>query len=213
MSQDTTTSETDAATETRLRTDGGAVEDEEGLFPVDGRWFQIGFYLFLISWLAYLMAETATYDDPQDWLFPVVVAIPVSILLVLKLVTFQFPQLAERVLPENASAEEDEMFEGVQEVGARNSKADKEKYELVMIGWIILLPFMMYFLGMGWTLIVYTFAFTWYFTRSVRTSALVTGIVIAFVWVLFIEILQLIIWNGTLGLPDPLQILANFLGR
>jgi hypothetical protein len=211
MSNDTTPSEADAATRNRPRTDGGAVEeDEEGLFSIDGRWFKIGFYLFLLGWLAYLMFRTAGYDAREDWLFPVVIAVPVTILLVLKMITFQYPQLIEKVLPDSASSGEDEMFEDVQEVGARNSKAEKEKYELIMIGWIIVLPFMMYFVGMGWTLILYTFAFTFYFTRNVRTSALVTGIVIVFVWVLFIEILQLIIWDGTLGLPDPLGILADF---
>lgn len=210
MTQSNTTSEADDASDERQRrADGGTAEEEEGLFPVDGRWFKIGFYLFLLGWLAYLMAETAGYTNREDWLFPLLVAAPIAILLLIKLITIQYPGIAERALPDSASSGEDEMFEDVQEVGARNTKAAKEKYELVMIGWVLLLPFMMYFVGMGWTLILYTFAFTLYFTRDVRTSALVTGIVIVFVWVLFIEILQLIIWDGTLGLPDPLGLLAD----
>lgn len=212
MSEHNTPSEADEPTEQRLRTDGGATEEEAGLFPVDGRWFKIGFYLFFLLWLGYLLAETLSYTNRQDWLFPIIIGIPLALLLVVKLVTIQFPGLTERVLPDSASSEEDEMFEAVQEVGARNTKSEKEKYELVMIGWIILLPFMMYFVGMGWTLIVYTFAFTWYFTRSVRTSAMVTAIVIVFVWILFIEILQLIIWDGVLGLPEPLETLVDLRG-
>jgi hypothetical protein len=195
-----------------VRADGGTVEEEEGLISIDGKWFKIGFYLFLSVWLAYLLFETSSYSNRQDWLFPAIVGGPLVLLLVIKLLTIQYQGIVERVLPDSASSGESDMFEAVQEVGARNSKAEKEKYELVMIGWVILLPFMMFFVGMGWTLIIYTFGFTWYFTRSVRTSAMVTVIVIAFVWVLFIEILSLIVWDGALGLPAPLKTLADLRG-
>ena len=209
MSRNNTTTTAAESDEPELRADGGTVE-EEGLFPVDGKWFKIGFYLFLLAWLGYMLFEAYGYTREQDYLFPLIIGIPIGLLLLLKLAIILFPEIAERALPDEA--EGDSMFEGGGSAGTRNSKAEKEKYELVMIGWIIVLPFMMFFVGMGWTLIVYTFAFTWYFTRSVRQSAMVTAIVIVFVWVLFIEILSLIVWDGTLGLPAPLETLADLRG-
>lgn len=210
MSRDNTTTTAEGSDERRLRTDGGTVEEDEGLFPVGGKWFQVGFYLFLLSWLGFMLFEAYGYTREQDYLFPLVVGVPVMLLLLLKMLIVLYPKVATRLLP--SEAEGDSMFEGVEGVGTRNSKAEKEKYELIMIGWIIILPFMMYFAGMGWTLIVYTFAFTWYFTRSVRQAAMVTVVVIIFVWVLFIEILSLIVWDGTLGLPAPLETLADLRG-
>lgn len=210
MSEHNTASET-GESGGEVRADGDTVK-EEGLVPIDGKWFKMGFYLFLFGWLAYLLVETSSYSNRQDWLFPVIIGAPLVLLTAAKLLTIQYEGIVERVLPDSDTSGEDDMFEAVQEVGARNSKAEKEKYELVMIGWVILLPFMMFFVGMGWTLIIYTFGFTWYFTRSVRTSALVTVIVIVFVWVLFIEILSLIVWDGALGLPAPLKALANLRG-
>jgi hypothetical protein len=210
MSDHNTTSET-GESDGELRADGDAVK-QEGLVPIDSKWFKMGFYLFLFGWLAYLLFETSSYSNRQDWLFPVIIGAPLVLLTLIKLLTIQYEGIVGRVLPDSATSGEDDMFEAVQEVGARNSKAEKEKYEIVMIGWVILLPFMMFFVGMGWTLIIYTFGFTWYFTRSVRTSALVTVVVIVFVWVLFIEILSLIVWDGALGLPAPLKTLANLRG-
>lgn len=190
------------------RTDGGATAADEGLFPVDGKWFTIGFYTFLLLWLLYILWESWGYADRQDFLFPFVVGIPILLLLVLKIITTQYPVIVEKVMPEDAG--ESELFEGVEGTGSRESKSEREKYELYMIGWIIILPFMMFYIGMGWTMLIYTFAFTWFFTRDVKTSALVTVVVMFFVWILFIEILSLIIWDGRLGLTGPLEIIDDF---
>lgn len=187
-----------------------ASADEPGLFPVPPHWFKLGFYLFLLVWLGYLLAQTLRYTRFEDLFFPYIVGIPVAVMILLQLVIVRFPAVVERVTPERRGAAEagDELqqrFETATEAAGRRTKEEKERYELVMIAWVVLLPFMMYAVGMGWTLLAYVFSFTWYFVRDVRLAALVTTIVTVFVYVLFIHFLGMIIWTGVWGVPDPLR--------
>lgn len=201
---------TETADATATDADTTATDDDEGLFPVEAKWFTVGFYLFLLIWLGYLLWEALGYTSRQDYTFPLVIGFPLAVVTIAKLITVVYPQIVDWIMPEESG--ESEMFEGVEGTGSRESKSEREKYELYMIGWIILLPFMMYILGMGWTMLLYTFGFTWFFTRDLRTSATVTVVVTIFVWILFIEILSLIIWDGLLGLPEPLEIIAGIRG-
>lgn len=199
--------------ETKTETDVNqdAVESEtnteESLFPVDGQWFTIATYLFLLGWMGYMVYEALGYSRQMDWLFPLVVGAPAIGLILLKLTIIRYPAIVEKALPDQSG--DDESFMQVEADSAKRPRTEREKYVLYMFGWIILLPFMMFILGMGWTLLLYPLGFTWFFTRDVRLSAIVTGMVIAFVWVLFIEILELVIFTGILGLPSPLRILVE----
>lgn len=207
MSRDTSTDDQSAA--------------ERGLFPVRPLWFKIGFYLFLLLWLGYMIWETTSYTEFEDYFFPYLLGVPLVLLILLQLFILQYPEAVETALPEEEVAShesEDEIearVEAAQTTHGRESKAEKETYELYMIAWVTLLPFMMYFVGMGWTMIVYVFAFTMFFTRSLKWSAIMTVTVTAFVYILFIHLLGMIIWTGTLPVPDPLEQLdqALYLGR
>jgi hypothetical protein len=192
------------------RSDDEAVE--EGLFSVNPKWFKVGFYLFILLWLAYLLVETLSYSKFEDLLFPYIIGLPVGLLILIQLFIVQYPDLVDRVTPERRGAtpgdeELQHRIETATESAGSRPKAEKERYELVMMAWVTVLPFMMYYVGMGWTLIVYVFAFTWYFVRDVKLAALVTTVVTAFVYVLFIHFLSMIIWTGELGIPDPLRYL------
>lgn len=194
---------------------GGA--DEAGLFAVDPKWFQVAFYGFLLAWLVYLLFETLSYTKFEDLFFPYVIGIPIGLLILIQLFTIRFPAVVDRLTPaapEAATASESELqrrFEEAQETRSRRSKAEKEKVELVMIAWVTILPFMMFYVGMGWTLILYVFGFTWYFVRDLKRAGLVTLIVVVFVYVLFINILEMIIWRGVFDLPDPLAFVSSLL--
>lgn len=194
----------------REESTGEDAELERGLFPIHPRWFKIGFYVFLLSWLGYLLLETLRYDEFEDLLFPYIIGVPVGLLILIQLFIVQYPDLVDRITPERrgASAEDGELqqkLETAAETPGIRSKSEKERYELVMIAWVVVLPFMMYFVGMGWTLIAYVFSFTWYFVRDVKLAALVTVVVTVFVYVLFIHFLGMIIWTGEWGIPDPLR--------
>jgi hypothetical protein len=181
--------------------------EDEGLISIDAKWFEIGFYLLFLVWLLYMIWEVTRYEAIEDFLFPIVVGVPGMILILLKIMMIMKADSIERILPD----EEDDsgMFEDSTATSNRDSKAEKEKYELLMIGWIILLPVLMYVIGMGWALILYSFGFTWFFTRNIRISVIVTIVVIVSVWILFIEVLSLIIWTGLLDITGPLEIISN----
>ena len=203
----------DVTSDDVARADAGDADvdpaDEEGLFPVDGRWFKIGFHLFLLAWMGFMVLEAAGYSRRMDWLLPLVIWVPVLAMLVARLVMMQFPWIVDWIMP-TRDDEGEGMFAEIDSGGPRRTKTERERYEVYMIAWIVVLPFMMFYVGMGWTLLFYTFAFTYFFTDDARTSALVTGVVVLFTWVLFIEILQLIVWDGVLDIPGPLRIIADF---
>lgn len=206
---------------TRPTTDGGiqattAADDadaEPGLFQVDPKWFKIGFYVFLLLWLVYLLWETTTYERFEDFFFPYVVGVPILLLTVLQLLIFRYPTIVARLTPDRQSPSEGEgdLQQRLAEATETSSrpKAEREKYELVMIAWVVALPFMMFYIGMGWTLILYVFGFTWYFVRDLKTAVSVTAVVVVFVYILFIRFLDMIIWFGEFGLADPLVYLDD----
>jgi hypothetical protein len=187
---------------------------EEGLFPVDGKWFEIGFYVVLLGWLLYLLLETSSYDDFEDYFFPFLLGVPLAFAILVHLATLRYPWIVERLLPdEEQSAVQAEMEERVEELdldaGPARSAAERDRWEIYMIVWVALLAAMMYYVGMGWTIVVYTLALTYFLTRDVKKSVLVTLVVIVFIWVLFLQLLEMIIWRGTLGLPDPLVYISR----
>lgn len=195
-------------------TDGSAGEEpspvEAGLFPVHPRWFTLAFYGFLLAWLGYLLVETQSYRQFEDLLFPYIVGIPVGLLILIQLFIVQYPDLVDRMTPDQhgetgEGGELQQRFETAATERTQRPKAEKERYELVMMAWVVVLPFMMYYVGMGWTLLLYVFTFTWYFVRDVRLAAIVTAVVTVFVYVLFIHFLGMIIWTGELGIVDPLR--------
>ena len=194
--------------------DPGTAAEEAGLFPVDGKWFEIAFYAVLLGWLLYLLAETSTYDDFEDFFFPFLLGVPLAFAIVVHLVTLRYPWIVERLLPESEqSAVEADMEQRVEELdleeGPARTPSERDKWEIYMIVWVALLGAMMYYVGMGWTIVVYTLVFTYFLTRDVKKSIFVTLVVIVFIWVLFLQLLEMIIWRGTLGLPDPLVYVSR----
>lgn len=193
-------------------------ETAEGhLFPVPSQWLEIGFYLFLLVWLAYLLNETLDYTQFEDYFFPLVLGVPLVILLVFHLVTLRYPGIVERIHPEAGESEAQSEIQSrveeieVEEEEAARTPAERERWEIYMIAWVIVLPLMMYYVGMGWTIVVYTFGFTVFLTRDLRQSLVVTGVVIVFIYVLFLRLLEMIIWRGVWDLPDPLSYLDALL--
>lgn len=191
-------------------TDHENISQEPGLFPVDSVWFTIGFYTLLFVWALYLLYEAFSFSAFEDYALPFLM-IPIVLLLIpIKLFTVLFPEAAQRIAPGDQSDPTGDIKNEVKNRSSEMSdrtKGEKEKYELIMIAWVVALPFMMYVIGMGWSIILYVFGFTWYFTRDLKTSIGVTVGVTAFITVLFMYILDMIIWNGILGLRDPLVYL------
>lgn len=185
---------------------------ENVLADVPPVWLKISFYLFLLLWISYIVYEASTYSRFNNYFFPMLVGFPVIILLLLNLIFVKYPGVVDRLTPQSQSGKEADMFadiEGMEE--STRTKIEEYRYEIAMIGWIILLPVMNYFLGMGFSTLIYTFTLTYYLTRNLRTSIAVTLGVLIFVWILFIEILGMIIWEGTIPFPDPLRIMTDLI--
>lgn len=180
---------------------------EAGLFPVASVWFSIGFYALLFVWAAYLLYETLSFSAFEDYAIPFLLLPVVLLLIALKVFILLFPEKANQLRPSDQADVTSNIKRQVKNQSSENStrtKAEQEKYELIMLAWVIALPFMMYVIGMGWSIILYVMGFTWYFTRDVKLAVLTTVGVTAFITLLFMYILEMIIWTGVLGLPDPL---------
>lgn len=181
--------------------------EESGLFPVAPVWFSIGFYALLFVWAAYLLYETLSFSAFEDYAIPFILLPVVLFLIALKAFILLFPEKADRLRPSDRADVTGNIKRQVKKQSSENStrtKAEQEKYELIMLAWVIALPFMMYVIGMGWSIILFVMGFTCYFTRDVKLAVLTTVCVTAFITLLFMYILDMVIWTGVLGLPDPL---------
>lgn len=197
-----------------MATDDELGRREEGLFAVPSHWFKLGFFLFLFVWLSYLLYEATTWQGFEDYLFVYILAPIIYVLLVYRALLLLAP---ERVLSLADELEFLDRFRAQESVGedidaevdshGRESKAEQEKYAIYMLLWITALPFAIFLFGMAWVLPVYIFGFVWFFTGDMKRAALVTVIAVVFIYVLFIEILNMLLWTGYLGLPNPINYL------
>lgn len=198
--------------------DQAQLTEESHLLPLSSLWRTIGFYLFLLAWAGYMLYETLSYTNFEDYALPYMMTGLLVVLIPLKIFTLLYPDLTERLMLQGSESDVSDHVKSQVEnqmSHSTRSKAEQEKYELLMIGWVVVLPFMMYWIGMGWTLLIYVFAFTWFFTRNLRLAATTTIGVTAFIVILFMYVLDMIIWTGVFGFPDPLvyleDLLENFL--
>lgn len=189
--------------------------EEAGLFPVQDRWFSVLFYGALLVWTLLLMYWSLEWQWDNK-LFPLAVGSIAILLLAIHLASLLFPASFERFAtvgkPDVADDEDDEIKKHLQEATSSASgrpKAEREKYELVMLGWVIVLPFLLYLAGFGLVIPIYTFAFGLYFLRDVKMSIFITVLITLFIWLLFVVILDVQLWQGTLGLVDPFDYIPQ----
>lgn len=187
----------------------------EGLLPVRSKWFKFAFFLFLLTWMSYMLYEALAWEGFEDYLFVYLLAPIVYVLLIYRSAILLAPDRVretikqigplERFLVERDTTESEMTAETTSH--GRESKAEEEKFAVYMILWTIALPVGIFLFGMAWSLPVYIFGFVWFFTGNVNRAALVTGVSIVFIYFLFIEILNVLLYTGILGLPDPLNYL------
>lgn len=192
-----------------LRADGGVrdVDDEEGLFPLplSMRQGQILFYVVVALYVLFLLVTSWQFKFDNK-LFPYLIGIPTVLITVVHIALLASPTLRERFEPETEQASlKDKLgagdFDG-EELKVGRSAAGKQKYGLVMLGWVIALPVLVYYFGYAYVLPPYVFAFIWYFRRDVKLAlATSVGFTIA-AYFLFIVVLGMIPWSGELGLPS-----------
>ena len=161
--------------------------DERTLLPVDAKWFEATFYGVIFAWIGWLLLQTRGWSF-EDRLFPRMVGLILMGLLVVQLVKALFPGLIESVTPD--LSDEDPGFE-IDTDRSDRSRYERQKYELLMIGWVIALPLMLNFVGFILTVPIYLFAFLLYFLRDATKTAIITGLTTAAIYVLFVVVLNI----------------------
>lgn len=183
---------------------------DEGLFPITSKQYEIGLYLFLSGWLIYMFVQIQQFSHTADVLFPTILFALGAPLIAIKLITIQCPGIVDRLLPNQKSAQ------GTVEskLGSDNiqrTRKEREKVELLMAFWIVLLPFFMYYIGLGWAIFVYSFSFSMFFIKDLKTSVINTIVIVGLAYVLFVKVLGILIWEGQLRLFRDLFFYLNLI--
>lgn len=184
-------------TERNREVDEASTKPETGLFDISPKQYKIGFYLILLGWIGYMFVKLQEFSHPADTLLPTILMALGIPLVVAKIAVIWRPEIAEYVMPDESGARGTvESMMGGDDI--QRSKEEREKIEIKMALWIVLLPISIYYLGIGWAILIYSFAFSMYFIRDVRTSIINAAVIVSLAYVLFVKVLGILIWEGKL---------------
>lgn len=180
--------------------------DDEGFLPISYKWLNILFYVFLLVWMAYLLREALTWEAYQDQLIPIAGLTILSILLLVQIIRDLFPEQVTALLPQPSGDEDGRSISAMRASGAtlERTKAERDKMMLVMAAWVIAFPVLLYLFGFVITVPIYILAFEYYLTKDLKKSIAATLVFLAIMYVLFIRILNIILWEGVLLVIAPL---------
>ena len=178
--------------------------------PFSLRQGQLAFYVVIVGFIIFLLVTGTQQFSDNDMLFPYIVGIPSIIVGVVHLVSLIFPGLESKVMPERADASEDlssELKESIDSEDQGRPLGERQRYGLMMTGWVLVLPVLVFYLGFAYILTPYVFAFIIFFRRDVKLAAFISILFTIAAYVLFILILGMIPWQGQLGLPSLINML------
>jgi hypothetical protein len=144
----------------------------------------VGLYGLLLVYTLNLIVQTLDFSDPRARLFPLLFGVPTALILGLLTVRGLMPTRFDRVLPTRSVEEESETDDGE-------------------LGWLTVVifasfPFVAYLFGFLITVPVYTFALTSRACDDVRTGLAVAVVVTVGWWIVFVELLNVIFYEGIL---------------
>lgn len=163
----------------------------EALSEVDGRYQAAAFFLGLGAYVL-MQVVTALGYRPDVRLFPLVIGIPLLVLIAAKVV---FLLAGDRLGFDVVDLFEDVTqmeFEEMQEVptDVRYGR------EFAMVVWTAVLLVLIWLLGILPAIAVFIFTFIYFYQRDVARALGATLLAYAFVYVLFIEILGAVLYQG-----------------
>lgn len=199
--------------------------EEESLLPIDQKWLFFAFYLSILVWISYLIWEARQYG-PQDVLFMYVIFPVLFVLLCIQLLKYVKPGLisqtrrktseaiqsvvpefgvSETVTSDDGEGAREDLKQQVESAtsGGNRSRREQHKYEIQMIGAVLLLGVGVYLIGLIYALPIFVFLFVLYYDRSILTAAGVTLVFSLIMYILFINLLSVVLWDGILDLPMP----------
>lgn len=187
------------------------------LAAISGDQYKLVFYLFLLTWLAYMLiaAWPWAWDDK---LVPYVVGLPAIPLLLLKIAKVSFPEQYDRFVPsiESGGVAEDDESARLQETykeiredsDAARPKEERIRYAIRMVAWALALPALMYLIGFDNALPLFMLAFGWRFYGSLRMTVVVTAVFTTLAFGFFYFILGIPLWDSALGIPSFLRVIG-----
>lgn len=205
----------------RTTTDGGvaggsAAADSTtpgSLESVSSRIWSLLFYGVATLWVLGLLVQSLPWNWDNKF-FPLMVGVPVILMLLLQMASDQFPSVFARLKPAALEeADDDDLSTEFERAKTSNvserSVQEQQRWELYMLGWVTALPVLMYFVGFAWMIPIYTFALGWFFMRDVKIAVGLAFGVSLFIYLLFIVLLEVSLWEGALGLPNPLDFIPT----
>lgn len=188
----------DQTMENDVALEGSTTESSESrLYPLSPKVMTTLFYLGLFAW-ATVMLILAFGWNWQDKLFPLFFTGIALILILVHLFVMYFGDWIQRIMPDTSETGTDEMeFDESEDTESRTGKF-RERYELIMIGWVIILLLSLYVIGFLYTIPLYTFGFIWYFNRDLRTAVITALIATVLIYGLFVQILGIRLPTGLL---------------
>jgi hypothetical protein len=168
------------------------------------KWLEITLMGGTILWVLYLLPFIFEWRSLADRLFPILASFLVIGLASIQLLRNVSPRV-DRIL----TAEKDETeSQGFGDIETAQEEADSTfKSVAVLFGWIILFPILIYYLGFGLGTPIYAVGIFWYYHRDIKYTMLLTAILLIGMYVLFIWLLGLQVWDGALNVPNPLDYL------
>lgn len=165
------------------------------LYPLGSDWMTTLFYGGLLAWALILFAIAWDWSW-GDKLFPLVFTGLASVLIVVQLTLIHFGDRLQWLVPDTSETGTSEISMDAGSDTEGRVGRERERYELIMIAWVLALPAMLQVIGFLSTIPVYTFVFIVYFIRNVRTAVLASALATGLVYLLFVRVLGIRLPEG-----------------
>lgn len=191
-------------------------EEEEERIIFDSEIFRIVLFSVILAWISLLIWQASQWTNPDDIRLPFLVGGVLVLLLILQIVDdlwydpipLLIAQIRTRVgIDKEGDKQESQkeelkerMNQAINSYQSDRSAKEKEKYELLLLGWIIALPFLLHLFGFTFIVPLYLFTFLLFF-KDLNTAIIITIIFNITLYIFFIEILGIIFWQGIIELP------------
>lgn len=173
----------------------------ERLADVDERYFALVFFSTLLVYTLALVSQAVGYSADVR-LFPLIVGVPLSVMLAVKILLL--------VLGDRLDLNVGKILDDVADVDAVaadrvTDKAVQYRHELSMTLWIGALTVLIYLFGNLTAVPIFIFAFVLVYERDVVRAAVVAGVTVVFIYLLFIQLLEAPLWRGVLSIGEMLS--------
>lgn len=161
---------------------------------VDRRYWSAVFFGVMFAYTLLLVVKASAYSSAAR-LFPLAIGIPL-----LTLITIQVAMLLSG---DRLDLERNDLFGSPEDLVEEEARADQTELqgyrkEFEMVGWTALALAVIWLLGHVLGLAVFVFGFVYRYERDPKRAVIVTVIAFAFVYLLFIHLLDANLWTGLL---------------